>query len=226
MSKCRVCSPSFLAHQSQKVSLRVAEERHPQLMIGHFGQSMRPGLKRDTAGVERIARCMDVHNLEVKRAPEPFGDRLFRAAQHQAHVASLEKGHAGRRVEQMLHSQRVPIKSDSFFKVAHGETYLTDVTQCEAWIVRVHGWILHIVAWRRLLQNCFFEPLRQARGDEPVRRLNQELKLPRLSKPTEKQISVTGHSVRSRRNCARSTRQAERNSCGVIRKTALNPRKK
>src|SRR3989442_11596093 len=45
-----------------------------------------------------------------------------------------------------------------------------------------------------------FWRLRQARGDEPVRRLNQELKLPRLSKPTEKQISVTGNSVRSRRN--------------------------
>ena len=51
---------------------------------------------------------------------------------------------------------------------------------------------------------------RQARGDTPVRRLNQELKLPKLSNPTEKQISVTGNSVRSRRNFARSTRQAER----------------
>src|SRR5438093_9584368 len=44
-----------------------------------------------------------------------------------------------------------------------------------------------------------FWRLRQARGDEPVRRLNQELKVPRLSKPTAKQISVTGKSVRSRR---------------------------
>jgi len=51
---------------------------------------------------------------------------------------------------------------------------------------------------------------RQARGDTPVRRLNQLLKLPRLSDPTEKQISVTANSVRSRRNYARSTRQAER----------------
>src|SRR6266566_5644793 len=67
---------------------------------------------------------------------------------------------------------------------------------------------------------------RQARGETPVRRLNQELKLPKLSNPTEKQISVTGNSVRSRRNFARSTRQTERYSCGVIRKTALNPRKK
>jgi hypothetical protein len=43
---------------------------------------------------------------------------------------------------------------------------------------------------------AFFPP-RHARGETPVRRLNQELKLPKLSNPTEKQISVTANSVRS-----------------------------
>src|SRR6185436_12567200 len=71
-----------------------------------------------------------------------------------------------------------------------------------------------------------FLSARQTRGDTPTRRVNHELKLPKLSKPIEKQISVTGSSLCSRRNFARSTRQADRYSWGVIRKTALNPRKK
>ena len=54
----------------------------------------------------------------------------------------------------------------------------------------------------------------------------RKLKLLKLSNPIEKQISVTGSSLCSKRNFARSTRQAERYSCGVIRKIALNPRKK
>jgi len=48
---------------------------------------------------------------------------------------------------------------------------------------------------------------RKAVGDSPTIAWNVRLKVPRLLKPTSKQMSVTLRSVDRRRNIARSTRR-------------------
>src|SRR5947207_10547718 len=157
-----------------------------------------------TASHEFIASSLNIRNLEVERPPETFGVWFFRATQQKAHISRCEKGHRWRRVEKVLHSQSVTIKDHSVFEVAHGNSHLTDLAQREVRVVGIHDAMLYGGVRQKLLQNCFLR-FRHARGDEPATRVNQELKLPRLSKPTAKQISVIGSSVRSKRNFARST---------------------
>src|SRR5215475_2982217 len=68
--------------------------------------------------------------------------------------------------------------------------------------------------------------LRYALGDRPTMSRNVRLKVPGLSKPTLKQMSVALRSVSRSRNIARSTRRRWRYRCGVSPNVARNVRMK
>jgi len=57
----------FFTHQTQEVSVGVAEECHPQFMIGHLCHPMGFSLKDDAAGGQRIAGSLDIRDFEVER---------------------------------------------------------------------------------------------------------------------------------------------------------------
>jgi hypothetical protein len=63
---------------------------------------------------------------------------------------------------------------------------------------------------------------RWSEGDSPTISRNVRLKVPRLAKPTSKQISVTLRLVSRRRDIARSTRRRCRYRCGVSPNVARN----
>ncbi len=67
---------------------------------------------------------------------------------------------------------------------------------------------------------------RKAFGDSPTMSWKVRLKVPRLLKPTSKQMSVTLRSVARRRNIARSRRRRWRYRCGVSPNVARKVRMK
>ena len=61
------CRLPDLRHQAVEVAVGVAEERHPELVVGHARDEMRLVLELDTTRRELGARCADVVDAEIQR---------------------------------------------------------------------------------------------------------------------------------------------------------------
>src|SRR5436190_22641954 len=67
----------LFTHQPQEVSIRVAEECHPQLVVRHFRDVVRLGLERNAAGHKLLMRYVDIRHLEIQGGPETLRVWLF-----------------------------------------------------------------------------------------------------------------------------------------------------
>ena len=76
-----------LAHQTVQVAVGVAEERHPQLVVGHLRDEVRLVLERDTALEQLGSGGMDVVHAEIERRAGVVDLLGLGFREHEPHVA-------------------------------------------------------------------------------------------------------------------------------------------
>lgn len=121
----RPSRPRRLAHQGEKIILRIAKERHPQIVVRHFGDEMRRALKFHLAPGKLLIGVLNVRNLEIDNRTGMIELRLFGEAEHQPDAAAVEKRHPGNG-EQMPQAEPVAVKRHGALEIMHGNSNLAD----------------------------------------------------------------------------------------------------
>src|SRR5687768_1837407 len=108
LNQCRQYRAN-LAHERQRVPLRVLEARHPQLVVGHLRYQMGFAEELGTPALDLLVGRLDVLNLVVEdRAGmvEPvLGQR-----DHQADAAAVEEGQLRGELEEEPHPEHVAVE--------------------------------------------------------------------------------------------------------------------
>src|SRR3990170_3527754 len=118
-----------IAHETDHVSLPIADESDPDLARSHardhvgFLDGRRSG--RGQGGVD----CPDVSHIVVDDGPEPvgFGATALRSAQHQLHSTAVEERELRRRIEEVPHAEHVTIKPRRLDHIRDGYRDLPDL---------------------------------------------------------------------------------------------------
>src|ERR1700719_3821222 len=137
-----------LAHQSHQIFFRVAEEHHPQIVIGHSGDHVRLILKPHAFLFHRGVHGLDLGNGKVQNRAGVIEFGLLRPCQHQANAAAVEEGQARPRFEQQFQPQRVLIESGGPLHVMGVDCDLANARDPNCGGCDIHGltsWV-HLVS--------------------------------------------------------------------------------
>jgi caffeoyl-CoA O-methyltransferase len=114
-----------LAHEAVQVAVGVAEERHPQLVIGHASDEVRLVVERNPSFDQLRASCLDVVDAEVQRRARVVELVGLGLREHQTHVAAREECQRPG-VEQEVESERVAVEHDGAVDVVDSDRDLPD----------------------------------------------------------------------------------------------------
>src|SRR5215469_869149 len=91
--------PLYFAHQREQIVFGVAEEGHPQIVVGHARDHVRLVLKTHTFLFQSCVCRLHVRYREIEDRCRMVELRLFWAIEHQANSMAVEEGKPRRRFE-------------------------------------------------------------------------------------------------------------------------------
>ena len=121
--------PAHLGHQGQRVPLRIPEEHHPQIVIGHLRDQMWLIDELDAALLQRLVAPRDVLHLVVDHRARMIEARLLGRAQHEPHATAVEERQV-RELEQKAHPERVTIELHGARNVLRADGDLSNRVEC------------------------------------------------------------------------------------------------
>src|ERR1700722_4483226 len=121
-SRPRRCSAGFpiffissllsfhFAHKREQIVFAVAEERHPQIMVRHFGDHMRLVFELHAFLFHPGERRLNIGHGEVKNRAGVVKPWLRRPLEHQPHSIAVEKCQPRRRFKEQPQSENILIE--------------------------------------------------------------------------------------------------------------------
>src|SRR6188472_3191239 len=122
-------SVSYLRHQGERIPLRIPEEHHPQIVIGHLRDQMWLIDELDAALLQRLVAPRDVLHLVVDHRARMIEARLLGRAQHEPHATAVEERQV-RELEQKAHPERVTIELHGARNVLRADGDLSNCVEC------------------------------------------------------------------------------------------------
>lgn len=125
------------AHQGGEIAFRVTEKRHPQLVIGHFGNHPCGCFELDAAAAQRFSRCANVIGFVIEDRTV-CGLDVSRCPEHQSRASAIEKRHVTG-FEQEFEAQSVAIEFDRSCKFFDGDRDLANRRNRFRFQLRAHA---------------------------------------------------------------------------------------
>jgi len=116
---------AHLAHERENVGFGVAEEGHPEVVLGHARNEVRLIVKFCATRLEPLERSLDVRHLEIENGTGMVKFRLLGFVEHQAHAAAIEEAQLAS-AEQVLQSEDIAIECSGAIDVVCVDGDLTD----------------------------------------------------------------------------------------------------
>jgi hypothetical protein len=128
-SACRRCiTLRSLLHYSERMTIRIVEERHPQIVIVHLRCEMRSMREYDPTPLQFLHSQRDVCAAKIYDATLAWGRSVVGLLKEQSDTCAIEKGQVSEAVE-FSQSNDILIKIFRPIDIADGSSDLSDVAQ-------------------------------------------------------------------------------------------------